>query len=78
MASAIRVVGGRKSVEANLAENLTSRNHLLDPMFSARIVKMEEKKSKDAEIDSISEDDDDGIGAESCYGDKVGVNFISN
>ena len=64
------MAGGRKSVEPGLAGSLTSRNHLLDDMFSARVIKVEEKKKK-SDDDSDIEDgpDDDGV----HYIDRVGV-----
>ena len=73
MAAAIRVVSGRKSVEPNLAESLHSRNHLLDDMFSARVVKMQNKKKKD---DDIEKDADDYEDNDNEYIEKVGVNMI--
>ena len=73
MAAAIRVVSGRKSVEPNLAESLHSRNHLLDDMFSARVVKMQNKKKKD---DDIEKDADDYEDNDNEYIEKVGVNII--
>ena len=73
MAAAIRVVSGRKSVEPNLAESLHSRNHLLDDMFSARVVKMQNKKKKD---DDIEKDADDYEDNDNEYIEKVGVNIV--
>ena len=73
MAAGIRVVSGRKSVEPNLAESLHSRNHLLDDMFSARVVKMQNKKKKD---DDIEKDADDYEDNDNEYIEKVGVNIV--
>ena len=66
----MRIVGGRKSVEPNLAESLYARNHLLDDMFSVRILKMEDKKKKNDDIESETDDDEDN-----GYIEKVGVNM---
>ena len=76
VAAAIRVVGGRKSVEPNLAENLHTRNHLLDDLFSAHLVKMEEKKKKKDESDIDTDDEVDGTDGSISYVEKVGVGFI--
>ena len=46
VATAFRVVAGRKSVEVGLAVSLTDRNHSLDHLFIAKEVKMKEKGSK--------------------------------
>ena len=68
-------MAGRRSVEPNLAASLHARNHLLEDMFSARVIKVEEKKKKKKEgdeSDSTTEydhEEDDRI----CYVDRVGV-----
>ena len=63
IATAIRVRAGRNSVQSGLAESLTVRNHILDDLFSSKVLKLKEKKKDDTDVD------DDGY----RLVDKVGV-----
>ena len=77
VAGAIRVIAGRKSIEPNLPDSLQTRNHLLDDMFSARTIRVEEKKKKKDDADSDSSEDDlDGDDASCHYVEKVGVSDV--
>ena len=81
VAGAIRVVAGRKSVEPNLADDLHARNHILDDMFSARKILIEEKKKKkddddeDSDCDSLGQDLE-GDDSNCRYVEKIGVSIL--
>ena len=66
------MAGGRKIVEPGLAGSLTTRNHLLDDMFSARVIQVEEKKKK-SDDESDTEDDPDGNDEGVRYIERTGV-----
>ena len=68
-------MGGRKSIEPNLAKSLHGQNHLLEDYFSAKKVKMEETKKKTDENDN-DEDESDGTDNGSNFVEKVGVGSI--
>lgn len=77
IATAIRVVGGRKSVEQGLAESLTERNQYLKELFTSKILKMREKKKGDQPDDDKAGNLVGDVLEQDGYQwvDKVGVSF---
>ena len=77
IATAIRVVGGRKSVEQGLAESLTERNQYLKELFTSKILKTREKKKGDQPDDDKAGNLVGDVLEQDGYQwvDKVGVSF---
>ena len=59
VASAIRVVAGRKSVETCLPQKIVEMNHKLDPYFVSKELNMKFKPK--TKSDDVSDIDDQGM-----------------
>ena len=61
IASAFRVVAGRKAVTPHLKANLTASNHILDDHFVQKEINMKFKPKKKKDDDSDHSDDEDDL-----------------